>query len=91
MIFILTIQGTTFFLNVIRSFNSMKDTSILLVYTEETNKFLTESCMKSGKKKIPESAICLEDHLKRFHSISELNQTIPNHPETMEADHGIFK
>ena len=55
--------------------------------SEEANKLLTESCMRSGRKKIPEAALRLEDHLKRFRSISELNQTIPNHPEAMEADH----
>ncbi|HAU1718453.1 TPA: TraY domain-containing protein [Legionella pneumophila] len=56
--------------------------------SEEANKLLTESCERSGRKKIPEAALRLEDHLKRFRSISELNQTIPHQPEAMDADHG---
>ncbi|MCW8445712.1 TraY domain-containing protein [Fluoribacter gormanii] len=56
--------------------------------SEEANKLLTESCMRSGRKKIPEAALRLEDHLIRYRSISELNQTIPNQPEAMDADHG---
>lgn len=46
--------------------------------SEESNKLLTESCKRSGRKKIPEAALRLEDHLKKFRSISELNQAIPN-------------
>ncbi|HAT8966594.1 TPA: TraY domain-containing protein [Legionella pneumophila subsp. pneumophila] len=54
--------------------------------SEEANKLLSESCMRSGRKKIPEAAIRLEDHLKRFRSISELNIAIPNQPEATEAN-----
>lgn len=56
--------------------------------SEEANKLLTEACERSGRKKIPEAALRLEDHLKRFRSISELNQTTPHQPEAMDADHG---
>jgi len=56
--------------------------------SEEANKLLSESCTRSGRKKIPEAALRLEDHLRRFRSISELNQTIPHQPEAMDADHG---
>ncbi|HAU0297875.1 TPA: TraY domain-containing protein [Legionella bozemanae] len=56
--------------------------------SEEANKLLSESCMRSGRKKIPEAALRLEDHLIRYRSISELNQTIPNQLEAMDADHG---
>lgn len=56
--------------------------------SEEANKLLSESCMRSGRKKIPEAALRLEDHLMRYRSISELNQTIPNKSDAMDADHG---
>jgi len=56
--------------------------------SEEANKLLTQSCKRSGRKKIPEAALRLEDHLNRFRSISELNQTTPNQPEALEANHG---
>ncbi|HAU1599230.1 TPA: TraY domain-containing protein [Legionella pneumophila] len=56
--------------------------------SEEVNKLLTESCKRSGRKKIPEAVLRLEDHLRRFRSISELNQTTPHQPEAMDADHG---
>ncbi|STX81721.1 conjugal transfer protein TraY [Legionella busanensis] len=46
--------------------------------SEKANQLLTESCKRSGRKKIPEAALRLEDHLNRFRSISELNQTILN-------------
>jgi hypothetical protein len=46
--------------------------------SEEANQLLTESCKRSGRKKIPEAALRLEDHLRRFRSISELNHTLPN-------------
>ncbi|HIF0232800.1 TPA: TraY domain-containing protein [Legionella pneumophila] len=56
--------------------------------SEEANKLLTQSCKRSGRKKIPEAALRLEDHLNRFRSISELNQTTPNQPEALEAHYG---
>ncbi|HIF0226761.1 TraY domain-containing protein [Fluoribacter dumoffii] len=56
--------------------------------SEQANKLLSESCMRSGRKKLPEAALRLEDHLIRYRSISELNQTIPNQSEAMDADHG---
>ncbi|WP_131784007.1 TraY domain-containing protein [Legionella gresilensis] len=46
--------------------------------SEKANQLLTESCKRSGRKKIPEAALRLEDHLSRFRSISELNQTVSN-------------
>ena len=49
--------------------------------SEEANRLLTESCERSGRKKIPEAALRLEDHLMRFRSISELNRAIPNERE----------
>lgn len=46
--------------------------------SEEANQLLSESCKRSGRKKIPEACMRLEDHLIRFRSISELNHTISN-------------
>ncbi|STX55700.1 conjugal transfer protein TraY [Legionella beliardensis] len=45
--------------------------------SEKANQLLTESCQRSGRKKIPEAALRLEDHLSQFRSISELKQTVP--------------
>ena len=55
--------------------------------SEETNKLLTESCQRSGRKKIPEAALRLEDHLRRYRSISELNQTVLNPSYVLETLH----
>lgn len=70
--------------------NNKKYSKVFISFqlSEEANKLLTESCERSGRKKIPEAALRLEDHLKRFRSISELNQTTPHQPEAMDADHG---
>ena len=59
--------------------------------SEEANQLLTESCMRSGRKKIPEANLRLEDHLRRFRSISELDQTVPHQPEAMDAYHDSTK
>lgn len=57
--------------------------------TEKANKLLTEASQRSGRKKIPEAALRLEDHLNRFRSISELNHTVPHSTEVaLEANHG---
>ena len=44
--------------------------------SEEANQLLTESCKRSNRKKIQEAMLRLEDHLRRFRSISEINQAI---------------
>lgn len=54
--------------------------------SEEVNRLLTESCKRSGRKKIPEASIRLEDHLLRYRSISELEHTVLNNLEAMEAE-----
>ena len=55
--------------------------------SEEANKLLTESSKRSGRKKIPEAALRLDDHLNRFRSISELNQTTPHQLEAISFRH----
>ncbi|HHF7349674.1 TPA: TraY domain-containing protein [Legionella feeleii] len=44
--------------------------------SSEANKLLTEACERSGRKKIPEAKLRLEDHLNRFRSISEHYHTV---------------
>lgn len=44
--------------------------------------------MRSGRKKIPEAALRLENHLRRFRSISEFYQTVSYQQKATEADHG---
>ncbi|SFM08370.1 TraY domain-containing protein [Legionella jamestowniensis] len=68
--------------------NNYSKVYISFQLSEEVNKLLTESSKRSGRKKIPEAALRLEDHLKRFRSISEINQTTPHQSEPMDADHG---
>ncbi|QDQ41184.1 TraY domain-containing protein (plasmid) [Legionella geestiana] len=58
--------------------------------SEEANKLLTESCKRSGRRKMPEAALRLEDHLRRFRSISELNQAVPNKTEAKDMHHGCI-
>ena len=50
---------------------------ITLQLSAESNKFLTESAGRSNRKKIPEATLRLEDHLKRYRSISEIDFVIP--------------
>ncbi|MBA2650366.1 MAG: TraY domain-containing protein [Legionella sp.] len=59
--------------------------------SEEANKLLTESSKRSGRKKIPEASLRLEDHLRSFRSISELNQTVLNTLNAVDADHDNIK
>ncbi|WP_131795892.1 TraY domain-containing protein [Fluoribacter gormanii] len=68
--------------------NKYRAVFISFQVSEEANKFLTKSWQRSGRKKTPEAALCLEEHLRRFRSISELNQATPHQPKAMDADHG---
>lgn len=42
----------------------------------EANRLLSESCKRSNRKKIQEATLRLEDHLKRFRSISEIDHVV---------------
>lgn len=55
--------------------------------SESANRLLTESSKRSGRKKIQEAKLRLEDHLHRFQSISEINQAVLNNCDTLEVDH----
>lgn len=51
---------------------------ITIQLSKKANRLLSESCKRSHRKKIQEAKIRLEDHLRQFRSISELNCTISN-------------
>ena len=72
--------------------SKIDDQKYLRVYisfqlSEHANKLLTESCARSGRKKIPEAALRLEDHLRRYRSISELDQASLNPFDQLEDLH----
>lgn len=48
-----------------------KDVFVTIKLSAESNKTLTESSMRSHRKKLQEAKLRLEDHLMRFGSISE--------------------
>lgn len=54
-----------------------KKVHITLLLSTESNRLLTESASRSNRKKIPEATLRLEDHLKRYRSISEIDFVIP--------------
>lgn len=88
MAILLSCQGASPFINLIieqgiilkskNNKNGFKKVYVCFQLSEEGNQLLSEACQRSGRKKIPEAALRLEDHLRRFRSISELNHTIPN-------------
>lgn len=59
---------------------------ITIQLSEKANRLLSESCERSNRKKIQEAKIRLEDHLRQFRSISELNCTISNDKTEDEND-----
>ncbi|STX81532.1 conjugal transfer protein TraY [Legionella busanensis] len=54
-----------------------KSVHITIKLSSKENKALSLAAERSGRKKIQEAKLRLEDHLSRFRSISELNQTVP--------------
>ena len=50
----------------------------MVLLAKNVNSLLSESCRRSKRKKVQEAALRIEDHLRRFRSISELNCTISN-------------
>jgi len=57
---------------------SYKPVFITIQLSSETNKLLSESAARSHRKKLQEATIRLDDHLMRFHSISEKGKTVPS-------------
>lgn len=54
---------------------SYKPVYITIQLSSEINKLLSESAARSHRKKLQEATIRLDDHLMRFHSISEKGKT----------------
>ena len=44
--------------------------------SSEANRLLTESSKRCNRKKLQEAMLRLEDHLKRFRSISEIDHVV---------------
>jgi TraY domain len=40
------------------------------------NRLLSESCKRSGRKKVSEAALRLEDHLLRYRAIAEIGEIV---------------
>jgi len=53
-----------------------KPVFITIQLSSEANKLLSESAARSHRKKLQEATIRLDDHLMRFHSISEKGKTV---------------
>ena len=66
----------------LESNNNYRKVHITIQLSEDTNRLLSQSCSRSNRKKIQEAALRLEDHLKKFRSISELNHAIPLNDNT---------
>ena len=62
----------------LKSNNNYKKVYVTIQLSEVGNRLLTESCKRSSRKKMQEAFLRLEDHLRRFRSISELNHTFLN-------------
>lgn len=66
-----------------------KKVHITIQLSNEFNKLLSESAKRAKRRKIQEVVLRLEDHLKRFRSISELNQAVLHkQEEALDAPHG---
>ncbi|HHS8465265.1 TPA: TraY domain-containing protein [Legionella pneumophila] len=55
---------------------------ITILLSENANRLLSQSCIRSNRKKIQEATLRLEDHLKKFRSISEIDYAIPLNGDT---------
>lgn len=66
----------------LQSNNNYRKVHITIQLSEDANRLLSQSCNRSNRKKIQEATLRLEDHLKNFRSISELNHAIPLNEDT---------
>lgn len=71
----------------LKSDNYYEKVYITIRLTKDANQLLTESCARSKRKKIQEAALRLEDHLRRFRSISELDFTV-DYQNSVEVNYG---
>lgn len=60
----------------LESNNNYQSVFVTVKLSGDTNRLLTESCKRSNRKKIQEVTLRIEDHLKRFRSISELDHVV---------------
>ncbi|WP_083499263.1 MULTISPECIES: TraY domain-containing protein [Legionella] len=61
--------------------NNYRSVHITIRLSQSANRLLSESCGRSNRKKIQEATLRLEDHLKKYRSISELEHAIPLNKE----------
>ncbi|WP_115711848.1 TraY domain-containing protein [Legionella sainthelensi] len=61
----------------LESNNNYRKVHITIQLSQNANRLLSESCGRSNRKKIQEATLRLEDHLKKYRSISELDHAIP--------------
>lgn len=71
----------------LESNNNYQSVFITVKLSGDANRLLTESCKRSNRKKIQEATLRIEDHLRRFRSISELDFTFENQ-NIVEMNHG---
>lgn len=57
--------------------NHFKKVYISFQLSSEANQLLTEAAGRSNRKKVQEAKLRLEDHVRRFRSISEIDFVIP--------------
>ena len=62
--------------NKLQSDNKYQSVFVTVQLSSESNRLLSESCKRSNRKKIQEATLRLEDHLKRFRSISEIDHVV---------------
>ena len=64
--------------------NHFKKVYISFQLSAESNELLTEAAKRSNRKKVQEAKLRLDDHLKRFRSISEIDFVIPTEDKSSE-------
>lgn len=65
-----------------KSNNDFKKVYITIQLESASNALLTASAKRSNRKKVQEAKLRLEDHVRRFRSISEIDFVIPMEVET---------
>lgn len=60
----------------LESNHNYKKVYLTIQLSPDANRLLSETCVRSKRKKNQEAALRLEDHLNRYRSISELDHVI---------------
>ncbi|WP_131751122.1 MULTISPECIES: TraY domain-containing protein [Legionella] len=58
--------------------NHFRKVYISFQLSAESNELLTDAAKRSNRKKVQEAKLRLDDHLKRFRSISEIDFVVPS-------------